>query len=79
MDQEAKKREAEERKRLVDQAKASIKAIVDKIPGDYSKWSYQRAVSFKAAVNKARQILNSDRATVQSAQMAAAELARFHQ
>lgn len=79
MDQEAKKREAEERKRLVDQAKASIKAIVDKIPGDHSKWSYQRTASFKAAVNKARQILNSDRATVQSAQMAASELAGFHQ
>lgn len=78
LDQEAKKREAEAKQRLVAEAKKSIEAIINKIPSDHSRWSYQRAVAFKAAVDKARQILKSERATVNSAQMAASELQGYH-
>lgn len=78
LDQEAKKREAEVKQRLVAEAKDSILALVDKIPKEHSRWSYQRTVSFKSAVDKARQILKSERATVSSAQMAASELQGYH-
>lgn len=79
LDADTKRREAEEKRRLVDRAKLDIKALVTKIPRDHSTWSYQKAVAFKAAVDKANQILKSERATVTAAQMAAAELARYHQ
>lgn len=77
-DADTKKREAEEKRRLVDRAKADIRALIDKIPSSHSKWSYQHTIAFKAAVAKAHQILRSERATVTAAQMAASELARYH-
>lgn len=76
-DQETKKREAEERRRLIDAAKAEIRAYIGRVPPSHSKWSYQRAVAFKSAVSKADQIIRSERATVVAAQMAASELAGY--
>lgn len=78
LDQEAKKREAEAKQRLVSAAKDNIRALINKIPSSHSGWSYQRAVAFKATVERARTILNSERTTVERAQMAASELAGYH-
>ncbi len=77
-DQEAKKREAEAKRRVIELAKSRIRELVNKVPQSHSSWSYQRTLDFKRTVDTARSVLASERATVERAQMACSALEGFH-
>lgn len=78
VDLDIKKREAETKRRLIDEAKERIRQLINKVPLKHSTWSYQRTVAFKDAVATARSVLSSERTTVERAQSSCSALENFH-
>lgn len=77
-DPELKRREAEEKRRLVEACKTKIKPLLTKTPAKHSTWSYQQTLSFKEALSTAKKVFSSERVTPIAAQQALKALEAFH-